>query len=316
MRKNSLIGLCLAVTLFSAIKSSAQDLMAELNNDLPKQKNYAFATFKSTRLIDGATVECLGQGVLDFRISHRFGDVSQGLSDFYGMDNALTRLSLDYGVNKWLMVGIAHNVFDKEDNGDIKIKLLRQQIGGGSPVTVSYFGSISVQTTPAPTLPDSTYKWLFSNRLYFANQILIGRKFSKTFSFQLMPTLVHYNLVDSSKFSNNTFALGAGFRWMFTRSSAVTAEYYYRLNNTNMLVQGQPTYNVFSIGYEVETGGHVFQVMLTNAQGLTERTFIGQTTQSWSKQQLHLGFNISRVFTIVKPKGYVAPAKDGDDKKW
>ena len=128
-----------------------------------------------------------------------------------------------------------------------------------------------------------------------------------------MPTLIHYNLVDSTKFSNNTFAIGIGGRAKITKRAAITAEYYYRLNNTNLLVNGQPTYNAFAIGYELETGGHVFQLMVTNSQGLSERTFVGQTTDMWSKNQVHIGFNISRVFTIVKPKGY---ADENDKKKW
>ena len=308
--KNKILGVLLGACAFAGTTASAQDdLMNELNSSLPPVKEYAFATFKSTRLIDGSSIECLGPGVLDFRISHRFGPLSDGAQNFWGVDNAYTKLSLDYGVNRWLMLGIGHSAFNKDYDGSLKIKLIRQQIGAGSPVTVTYFGNMTIETMPAPTLADSSYKWLTSNRMYFTHQLLIGRKFSKTFSMQIMPSVVHYNLVDSAKFSNNTFAIGIGFRKMFSRSSAITAEYYYRLNNTNLLVSGQPTYNTFSIGYEVETGGHVFQLMVTNAQGLNERNFIGQTTDQWAKHQLHIGFNISRVFTIVKPKGY-----DKDEK--
>jgi Membrane bound beta barrel domain (DUF5777) len=321
---NKFFGILLGALSLAGLKAQAQDdLMNELNSSLPPVKEYAFATFKSTRLIDGSSVECLGPGVLDFRISHRFGALSSGAQDFWGVDNAYTKLSLDYGVNRWLMLGIGHSAFNKDYDGSLKIKLIRQQIGAGSPVTVTYFGNATIETMPAPTLADSSYKWLTSNRLYYTHQLLIGRKFSKTFSMQIMPSVVHYNLVDSAKFSNNTYAIGIGFRKMFSRSSAITAEYFYRLNNSNLLVNGQPTYNTFSIGYEVETGGHVFQLMVTNAQGLNERNFIGQTTDQWAKHQLHIGFNISRVFTIVKPKGYEedkdskgswGKGKDADDK--
>ena len=301
---------CIALSGFKA--NAQDDLMNELNNNLPKEKQYVFATFKSTRLIDGSSVECQGPGVLDFRISHRFGPVSDGAENFWGIDNAYTKIAMDYGINRWLMVGIGHSAYNKEYDGSVKVKLLRQQVGGGSPVTITYFGNMSIETLPTPTLADSSYKWLVTNRMFFTNQLLIARKFSKTLSMQIMPTVVHYNLIDSSKNSNNTFAIGIGIRKMFTRSSAITAEYYYRLNNTSLMVNGQQTYNTFSLGYEVETGGHVFQLMLTNAQGLNERTFIGQTTDQWAKHQLHIGFNISRVFTVVKPKGYVK----GESGSW
>ena len=315
MLKQRISAALIALFAISYSTAFAQDnLLDELEKDAPKTKDYAFATFKSTRLINGSSIECVGVGVLDFRISHRFGQVNQGIENFYGIDNAVTKLSLDYGITKWLMVGIGHSVFNKEDDGSLKIKILRQQNNGGMPFTVTYFGAMSIETMPTPTLPDSTYKWLFSNRLFYTNQLLIGRKFNDKLSLQIMPTIVHYNLVDSSQYSNNTFALGVGGRIKITKRSAITAEYYFRLNNTDMHVSGQPTYNSFSVGFEAETGGHVFQLMVTNSTGINERNFIGQSTDSWSKNQLHIGFNISRVFTIIEPKGYVK--EKPEEKKW
>ena len=200
------------------------------------------------------------------------------------------------------MIGLGHSTYYKEDDGFVKIKLLQQKTGG-MPVSLSYNGSASIQTTPAPVLPTGD-TWLFSNRLYYTNQLLLARKFSQRLSLQLMPAIVHYNLVDSSKFSNNTVALGIGGRMKLSKRIAITAEYYYRLTNTDLLVNGQRTYNALSVGIDIETGGHVFQLMFTNSQGLTDRTFIGQTTDSWAKGALHFGFNISRVFTVVKPKEF------------
>jgi hypothetical protein len=200
------------------------------------------------------------------------------------------------------MVGIGHSVFNKEDDGFVKVKILKQK-KSGMPITLSYVGSMSIQTTPAPTLPSGD-TWQFTNRLYYTNQVLIARKFNDWLSLQLMPTIVHYNLVDSTKYSNNTIAIGIGGRIKVSKRIAITGEYYYRATNANMLYNRQPTYNALSIGVDIETGGHVFQLMLSNSQGLTERSFIGQTTESWSSGDIHLGFNISRVFTIVKPKEF------------
>jgi hypothetical protein len=294
--------------------AQADSLMDALGKGSGNAKQYVSATFKATRIINGNSVENLGAGVLDFRISHRFGSLDQGSSNFYGLDNATTRIGLDYGITKWLMIGLGHSTLNKEDDGFAKVKILRQQ-KHGMPITLSYAGSISVQTTPAPSLPpgDST-KWYFSNRLYYSNQLLIARKFGERVSLQLMPTLIHYNLVDSTKFDNNTFAVGIGGRIKISKRVAITGEYYYRVTNTDLLVNGQKTYNSLSFGVDIETGGHVFQLMLTNSQGLTDRTFIGQTTDSWEKGAIHFGFNISRVFTVVKPKEF-RNAK-GDGKSW
>ena len=294
-----------AVCLLGITSSYAQtdSLMDMLDKTAPlSKKETVSATFKATRIINGSSVENLGAGVLDFWISHRFGQLNQGSQNFFGLDDATTRLGLDYGITKWLMVGIGHNTLNKEDDGFVKLKLLTQR-KQGMPVSVSYFGNISIQTTPAPTLPAGD-TWEYSNRLFFTNQVLVARKFNDWLSFQLMPTIVHYNLVDSTNSDNNTFAIGVGGRIKVSRRIAITGEYYYRLNNTDMLYNGSKTYNYASIGIDIETGGHVFQLMLTNAPGMTERTFIGQTTDSWSKGDIHFGFNISRVFTVVKPKEF------------
>jgi len=300
--------------LFSGIYNlsygQADSLMSMLNSGSPQKKETVSATFKATRIINGCSVESLGAGVLDFRISHRFGQLNQGSQNFFGLDNATTRVGLDYGITKWLMIGIGHNTFNKEDDGFLKLRILKQQ-EHGIPITLSYVGAVSIQTTPAPALPAGD-KWEFSNKLYYANQLLIARKFSKSISLQLMPTIIHYNLVDSSKFSNNTLAIGIGGRVKVSKRIAITGEYYYRLTNANMLYNGLPTYDAISIGIDIETGGHVFQLMLSNSQGMTERTFIGQTTDSWSKGALHFGFNISRVFTIIKPKEF----RNSEGKGW
>jgi len=120
----------------------------------------------------------------------------------------------------------------------------------------------------------------------------------------LMPTIIHYNIIDSSKFLNNTIALGIGGKIRITKRLSITGEYYYRLTNTDLTYNGAPTHNSLSVGLEIESGGHVFQLMFTNSQGITDRTFMGQTTDSWSKGQIHFGFNISRSFAIVKSKEF------------
>jgi hypothetical protein len=293
----------IAFSLLQLVAFAQTDsLMDMLNSGVVPKKEAVTAIFKATRIIDGSSVENLGAGILDFRIDHRFGQLNQGSQNFFGIDDATTKLALDYGVTKWLMIGIGHSVLNKEDDGFVKIKLLNQKTVG-TPVTISYVGAVSVQTTPTPAVPAGD-SWYASNRLYYTNQILIARKVSDRISLQLMPSIVHYNLVDSTKFANNTYAIGVGGRIKVSKRIAIAGEYYCRLNNTNMLYNGQQTYNALSVGIDIETGGHVFQMMFTNAQGLTERSFIGQTTDSWGKGGIHFGFNISRVFTIVKPKEF------------
>lgn len=308
MRKASLLLFILACTAVAYGQNN--DLMNELNDDKATGKKEAVtSTFKATRIINSSTVENLSAGVLDFRILHRFGRVSDGAENFFGLDNATTRIGLDYGIRNWLMVGIGHNTLGKTNDGFVKIKLLTQK-KEGLPVSLSYFGGIGIKGEKAPPLPPGM-EYYFSHRLSYAHQLLIARKFSHRLSLQLMPTVVHMNLVDSSKNSNDMYSIGVGGRFKVSNRVAVTAEYYYRLNNTDMLSGGVATYNSFSVGADIETGGHVFQLFFTNSNGITERVFANQTTDTWSKGQLHFGFNISRVFTVVKPKEF-----KGSGKQW
>lgn len=290
--------------------AQADKLMDMLNDENPTdKKEEVTATFKATRIINSSSVENLAHGVLDFRILHRFGRISDGTDNAFGFDNATTRIGLDYGITKWLMIGIGHNTLRKANDGFVKVKLLPQRTTG-IPITLSYFGGINVDGGKAPVLPPGM-EYYFSHRMSYTNQLLIARKFSHALSLQLMPTVVHHNLVDSTAFANTTFALGAGGRVKVSRSIAITAEYHYRINNSDILSSGVTTYNSFSIGADIETGGHVFQLFFSNSAGMTEPSFVNQTIDTWEKGQLHFGFNISRVFTVVRPKEF-----RGGDKKW
>lgn len=275
------------------------DLTAILDSGAPKEKaDYTTATFKTTRIANGQSIENLGAGILDFRINHRFGDISAGASQFFGLDNASTRLGFDYGVTDWLMVGIGRSTYLKDVDGFLKVKLLRQKTDNSMPISVSYVGSISVQDVKLVEVPAGS-SYPFSNRVAYINQLLIARKFSNILSLQLMPTLIHYNFVQYRDEPNNLLALGVGGRVKVSNRVAVTCEYYPVIGD-----RMHNTYNSLSVGVDIETGGHVFQLLLSNSTGITERTVIGQTTGQWKEGEIHFGFNISRVFTIVKPKGF------------
>jgi len=288
-----------------------EDLMKMLDSDQANSpsasRSYTAATFKATRIINGHSVENDGQGVLDFRILHRFGSINQGARNFYGLDNAVTKIAFDYGVTKWLSIGIGRSTFDKEYDGFLKAKILRQTDDNKLPVTLSYVGAMSVQSMEAPEVPAGT-EYYFSNRVSYVNQLLIARKFNSWLSLQLMPTIIHYNLVNTSTEPNNTLALGLGGRLKLSKRIAVTGEYYYRI--PGHMLDGY--HNAVSLGIDVETGGHVFQLFFTNATGINERAAIGQVTDNFFKGDIHFGFNISRVFTIVRPKEF----KNSGNKIW
>ncbi|HAK12972.1 MAG TPA: hypothetical protein DIW54_14985 [Chitinophagaceae bacterium] len=280
----------------------AQDIdlfkdMDEQNKKETKDKtDYAAYTFKTTRLTNGHTIENVGKGILDFRINHRFGRVNQGAYNLFGLDNASMRMALDYGITDKLMVGIGRSTFEKQFDGFVKYKLLRQSSGKKHmPISLSYVATGILKTLKDP---DPTITKNFTDRLYFAHQLLIARKFNDYTSIQLMPTIVHYNIVPTANDPNDLFSLGIGARQRISKRVNLTGEYYYQFNKLSGY------YNSFSVGFDIETGGHVFQLHFTNSTGMTERTFITETTGQWGKGDIHFGFNISRVFTIVKPKEF------------
>lgn len=291
-----------------AKKNDSEDLMNILNQEPAKhEKEYTTGTFKSTRIANGQSIENLGAGILDFRISHRFGLINQGASSFWGLDGATTSLGFDYGITNWLMVGIQRSTYLKEYEGFLKAKILRQLDNGGMPVSVSYVGAVSVLSNAIPVYVPDTAKYYFSNRVAYMNQLLVARKMNNWLSLQLMPTHIHYNLVNYSGDPNDVIAMGIGGRIKLSNRIALTGEYYYQIPSTKQHSDVDPAKlnrNALTLGIDIETGGHVFQLLFTNAASISERTAIGQTTGDWSKGDIHFGFNISRVFTIVKPKEF------------
>lgn len=300
LMKRKIVFILIASLISSGIMAQEVDLFKTMDEEArkadSKKTDYAIATFKTTRLINGHSVENVGRGVLDLKISHRFGTLNKGGYELFGLDNASMRIGLDYGITDRLMIGVGRSSFEKQYDGFFKYKLLRQSSGyKNMPVTVSLVGSMMLKTLKDP---DPTIKRNFSDKLFYTYQLLIGRKFSPGTSLQLMPTVVHYNLVPLAKNKNDILALGIGGRQKISKRVSLNAEYYYVLPSTKL----DNTYNSLSLGVDIETGGHVFQLHFTNSTGMTERTFISETTGTWGKGDIHFGFNIARVFTIGKRK--------------
>lgn len=300
--------------LFPAASLFAQgDLLDALGVD-SSAKSFTSASFKSTHVINGHSIETLPHGVLDFRISHRMGFVNEGVSNFFGLDQATIRLGLDYGITDRFMVGIGRSSYQKTVDGLLKYKVLRQCDEGCSmPITLDLVASSSVTTLVAEQVP-----WYgvgrqdyFSNRLSYNFQAVIGRKFSDAISLQLTPGLIHRNLVATEAERNDLLNIGAAGRVKVSKRVAITGEYFYVLPD-----QGprEPFHNSLAFGVDIETGGHVFQLQLTNSTGMFERAFITETTGDLFKGDIHFGFNISRVFTIYDPRAKAAKKAMGAGK--
>jgi hypothetical protein len=284
----------LAALAFSPSSASAQQDTTDLLSMLGEEDvtDYTRATFKSTRVINGQSIENVAGGVLDFRVSHRFGTFNSGPHKLYGLDIAQMRLAFEYGITDKLMVGIGRSNVNEEVDAFLKYKILRQSSGSKNmPITLSWFSSIVSRNTEWANKDRKNY---FTSRLYYCHQLLIGRKMNERLSLQLTPTLVHRNLVATKADKNDVLAIGGGGRYKLTQRTSVNAEYFYVLPNqmtTNYV-------NSLSLGVDLETGGHVFQLHVTNSSPMNEKGFITETTGKWSKGDIQFGFNISRVFTV------------------
>jgi hypothetical protein len=290
------LSLALLFSLIPIVIFAQDDLMNLLNENAPKEINFATATFKSTRIMNGHSIEKMPPGQLDVRISHRFGRINSGAYEFFGLDQSNVHFSLEYGILNRLMVGVGRGSYEKTFDGFAKFTLLKQSSGARvMPVSVSALSSVALKSVK---WPDQTQTNYFSSRLSYVGQVLIARKINQLFSFQLTPSYVHRNLVATELDPNDLWAVGAGGRMKLTKRISLNAEYYYLANPKTYM--SQQVYNPLSVGVDIETGGHVFQLIFTNSLAMIEKGFIGETTGSWGKGDIHFGFNISRVFTLKK----------------
>ncbi len=277
---------------------TAQDDLMDLFEEDEPTTNYTYATFKTTRISLGQSVENPATGNLIFDIQHHFGRVNGGAYEFFGLDEATLRLGFQYGITDWLALGIGRSTFNKTYDGSVKAKILRQSTGAVKmPVSISYFGSIAINSLKFEDESRTNY---FSSRLSFANQILIARKFSNAISLQIIPTFIHRNLVETTTDDNDVWAIGAGGRFKLSNRISLNLEYYYVVSEQT----ASDYHDSFTIGFDIETGGHVFQLFFTNSQGIIEQHFIPQTTGNWLNGDIHFGFNISRAFVLKKPKEF------------
>jgi hypothetical protein len=284
--------------LFSMLAVSvplwSQDIDSLLEEAAGIETELISATFKSTRIINGHSIERMQGGQLDVRIHHRFGELNTGAYELWGLDQANIHLGLEYGITDWIMAGIGRGNYEKTFDGFLKFSVFRQSKGNRNmPVSLSYFTSMAINTLKW-TGTGTLNTW---DRVSYVHQLLVARKFNEWFSFELNPTWVHKNMVETELDPNDILAIGSGLRCKLTKRFSLNAEYYYVIPPRNDH-RSQVTHNSFSLGVDIETGGHVFAIMLTNSVSMIEKGFITETTGLWKEGGIHLGFNISRVFAL------------------
>jgi hypothetical protein len=283
--------------MFPFLGFAQDDLLSEIDSVPQNQK--VESAFKSLKIVNLESTKLAAKGDFYFVVAHRFGFVNNGFDDFFGLDNANTQLKFLYGVNEWLTVHVARSGFQETYDAAAKYRLFAQG-ENNFPVTIVGFNSVAVNTE----LKEEDYPKLeFENRLSFATQILISRKFSEKLSLELAPTLFHENtlrdvldennmVISPNPQENTQYAIGIGGRYKLTKRWSFNIDYVAHLNRANESIYKNP----LSIGFDLETGGHVFQMHFTNATAMHETGYLGQTVGDWGKGEFGFGFNLVRVF--------------------
>lgn len=286
--------LLFSVFLMINTHSKAQSLLDIFDEEKVEIENdFTTNTFFSTRIVNGHSVEIPYPNNLIFVISHHFGSLNLGAYELWGIDQAIIRLGLDYGINERLAVSFGRSNYEKTYDSFFKYKILRQTENDKTPLTATWFSGVYLKGIKWE-IQDRDY--LFLHRVSYVNQLLIARKFSEKLSVQLSPTWVHKNLVEKSKDFNDLFLLGVGSRVRLSKWISLTGEYYYRLN----IPEDDIYKNSFSLGFDFDTGGHVFQLHFTNSKPMFERGFLTETNGNWLKGDIYFGFNITRSFNFNK----------------
>lgn len=279
--------LLFAFLCFPILIYSQDDLLDEIDTD-SLGTQYATAAFKGLKIVNFESTKLVAKKEFTLIVSHRFGSVENGFDSFFGLDDAVTRLNFVYGVSEGLNIGVSRSSFQKIYEASAKYRLTRQE-ENGFPFTIVGFNAVLINSgLEEANLP----KLEFKHRLGYTAQLLISRKISTDFSVELAPTFFHDNYVLTNSQDNSQYALGMGGRYKLGKRWSINADYGWHLNRSN----DSPFKNPLSIGFDLETGGHVFQMHFTNAQAMNTNGFLGQSTGDWTEGDFYFGFNLSRVF--------------------
>lgn len=254
----------------------------------PETNEVVTTTWKSLKVVNFETTKLVAKNEFQLIISHRFGSVEKGFDDLFGLDNAVTRFQFVYGLTDWMHVEASRSSFNKTYQVAGKFKLA-DQVTNGFPVSMAAFTALDINTgLEKEVLPLIQ----FENRLGYTAQFIVARKISDKLSAQVSPTFFHQNYVDFDPQDNSQVAIGVGARYKLTNRWSINADYGAHLNRAD----GSPFVNPLSIGFDLETGGHVFQLHFTNAQPMLTNGFLSQGTGDWLNGRFFFGFNLVRVF--------------------
>ncbi len=270
--------------------NAQDDLMNELDATKSDKKEISSAAFKGLQVVNMQSTKLPMKGEFYFLVSHRFGDLTNGMNNFFGLDAAYTKLGGIYGVTNWLSLGLSRQTYQKTYELAVKYKLANQ-IDGGFPVTIVGYNTMDIRSDLKTTLyPDLRA----SDRFAYSSQLIVSRKVNSSLSFQVNPMFIHKNLYDELADQKNTFLLGTGARCKISKRLSINLDYAARLNLPE--AYDYSVHNPISLGLDIETGGHVFQLVFSNSQTMNDVAYYTTASGIKGGRGIFFGFNMYRVF--------------------
>jgi Membrane bound beta barrel domain (DUF5777) len=283
-------GVCLLLLLLGFSSAFAQDdLMKDLENESSGKKEVASAAFKGLQICNMQSTKLAGKGEFYVLISHRFGDLTHGLDNFFGLDDAHTKIGGLYGITNWATIGFSRQTPHKIYELTAKYKLANQEVNG-FPITIVGYNTMNINTE-LKTAEFTNFKG--SYRLAYTAQLLVSRKFSEKFSVEINPIYVRKNLIDRETENKNQALLAFGTRYKISKRMSLNLEYANRFNPP----ANKQFNNPISLGLDIETGGHVFQLTLSTSQDMNDVSYFTNTLGKLGNNGgIFFGFNMYRVF--------------------
>jgi hypothetical protein len=279
-----------AFLLFAFNIASAQDdLMKELDS-APKEKVAATAAFKGLQICNIQSTKLPAKNDWYFLVSHRFGDISKGFDNFFGLDAAFTKFGGIYGITDWWSMGVSRHTYNKTYELANKVRVANQ-IESGFPFTIVVYNTLDINSALKKEV-DPELK--FSDRLAFSSQLLISRKINESISLELNPVYIHKNLYEPTEENKDQFLISGGGRLKVSKRISINMDYAARVNK----MKDTPFHNPLSIGMDIDTGGHIFQMLFSNSQAMNDVAYFTNGLGTWDRGQkgIFFGFNMYRVF--------------------
>ncbi len=276
----------LAMGFFCQSAFSQDDLLKDLDTIAPQETTQA--TFIGLQICNMQSTKMPAKKELYAVISHRFGDLQYGFNNFFGLDEAVTKLGMIYGVTDWLSLAASRHTYHKLYELTAKYRLAAQE-ENGFPVTIAGYNTWDINSE----LDKEVYPGLkASHRYAFSSQLLISRKLGERVSLELAPVYVHKNLYEPGQENKDQFVLAAGGRCKITKRMSLNLEYGARFNSPETVIYKNP----LAVGLDIDTGGHIFQLVFSNSQAMNDVSYFTNAAGDWNTRSIFFGFNLYRVF--------------------